>query len=223
MTEYDAVIFDNDGVLVEPPAYDTQAEATRTAFEAVGVADVDRNYLDAVISGITVDGLREICTAYNLDPESFWEAREYHDEQSQLEKFRAGVRTCYDDVSALSALSDHPISCALVSNNHHSTIEFILEFFELHSLFDTYYGRPKAIDSLRWKKPNPHYLDKALADLNAESALYVGDSQSDVVAAHRAGMDSAFVRRAHCSNLNLAVTPTYEVETLHDVTAIVSD
>ncbi|SIQ70291.1 haloacid dehalogenase superfamily, subfamily IA, variant 1 with third motif having Dx(3-4)D or Dx(3-4)E [Haladaptatus litoreus] len=223
MTEYDAVIFDNDGVLVEPPAYDTQSEATRTAFEAVGVADADRTHLDAVVGGVTVDGLYELCTAYDLDPESFWAAREHHDEQSQLEKFRAGARTCYDDVSALSGLSDLTSSCGLVSNNHHSTIEFVLEFFELHSLFDTYYGRPKTIESLRLKKPNPHYLDKALADLGAESALYVGDSESDVVAAHRADMDSVFVRRAHCRDVSLSTDPTYEVKTLHDVAALLDE
>jgi phosphoglycolate phosphatase len=70
------------------------------------------------------------------------------------------------------------------------------------------------------KKPNPHYLKRALADLEAESALYVGDSESDVIAANRAGMDSVFVRRQHCCDVELTVHPTYDVNDLHDVATI---
>ncbi|WP_458207370.1 HAD family hydrolase [Haladaptatus sp. NG-SE-30] len=218
MTVYDTVLFDNDGVLVDPPAYETQVEATRAAFREVGVDAPGQRHVDAVVNGVTVDGLHEICTVYDLDAEVFWESRERHDENSQLERFRAGTRDCYDDVAAVTNLSQ---TCGVVSNNHHSTIEFVLDFFDLRPSFDTYYGREKTIESLQLKKPNTHYLDRALADLTAESALYVGDSESDVVAAHRAGLDSVFVRRPHCSDVTLSVDPTYEVDDLHGVATIV--
>ncbi|PSQ14696.1 hypothetical protein BRC99_02630 [Halobacteriales archaeon QS_7_69_60] len=52
------------------------------------------------------------------------------------------------------------------------------------------------------------------------SALYVGDSGSDVVAAHRAGLDSAFLRRPHVRDAELPADPTHEVETLHEVAAL---
>jgi beta-phosphoglucomutase-like phosphatase (HAD superfamily) len=39
---YDAILFDSDGVLVEPPTPDTQREATRTAFEEKGIEKIDR-------------------------------------------------------------------------------------------------------------------------------------------------------------------------------------
>jgi phosphoglycolate phosphatase len=52
---------------------------------------------------------------------------------------------------------------------------------------------------------------------DAESALFVGDSESDVVAARRAGLDSTFVRRRHTRDVDLSVAPTYEVDSLHDV------
>ncbi len=220
MTGYDAVLFDNDGVLIQPPAYETQLEATRTAFRAVGVEDADQQYIDSIVGGVTIDTLHEICSAYDIDPDAFWEAREHHDERAQFEEFRAGSRNCYDDVTALDDLSH---TCGVVSNNHHSTIEFVLDFFDLHSLFDTYYGREKTIESLRLKKPNPHYIDQALTELGADSALYVGDSESDVVAAHRAGLDSVFVRRAHSHETDLSVTPTYEATDLHDVAEIAND
>lgn len=217
MTGYDTVLFDNDGVLVTPPADETQADATRAAFDEMGVSDVDRQHIAAIVEGVTVDRLHEICTAYAFDAATFWEARERHDERSQLDAFRTGSRDCYEDITAIRELSQR---CGVVSNNHHSTIEFILDWFDLRPLFDTYYGREKTIESLRRKKPNPHYLDRALADLTTESALYVGDSESDVVAAHRAGLDSVFVRRSHCEDVDLSVTPDYEATTLYEVRQI---
>ena len=218
MSRYDAVLFDSDGVLVEPPAYETQLGATRDAFHEVGVERPDQRHLDAIVGGVTTDQLSEICATYDLDPETFWEARERHDEQSQFDAFRRGVRTLYDDVTAIS---DLPENRGVVSNNHHSTIAFKFDFFDLHPLFDTFYGREMTIESLTLKKPNTHYLDRALADLDAESALYVGDSDSDVVAAHRAGMDSVFVRRSHSLDTDLSVAPTYEIETLSDLPTLV--
>lgn len=219
VTEYDAVVFDSDGVLVEPPAQETQLDATRAAFREVGVDDPrERHFLD-VVNGVTVDGLYAVCDAYDLDPDVFWEARERLDEESQFEAFRAGDRRPYDDVAAIA---DVPQTCGVVSNNHHSTIAFKLDFFDLGPLFETFYGREMTIESLSLKKPNTHYIDRALSDLGAESALYVGDSESDVVAAHRAGLDSAFVRRDHRRDVDLSVAPTYEVATLHGLTAIVT-
>ncbi|WP_306055997.1 HAD family hydrolase [Natronococcus wangiae] len=220
MTAYDTVLFDSDGVLVEPPAAATQTEATRAAFRAVGVEDVDRRSLDDIVTGVTVERLREICTTYDLVPDEFWRAREHRDERSQLEQFEAGNRTRYEDVAAIEGVEQR---CGVVSNNHRSTIEFVLDAFDLESLFDTYYGRPKTVESLELKKPNPHYLECALDDLGGETALYVGDSECDVIAADRAGIDSAFVRRAHCGEVSLSTAPTYEVETLREVAEIVGE
>lgn len=220
MTDYDAVLFDSDGVLVEPPAHGRKVEAAREAFRAVGVADVEQEHLAELVTGPSVERVREICVAYDLDVEAFWTVREDRDERSQFEQFEAGLRDRYDDVAAIEALP-HP--CAVVSNNHHSTIEFVLEEFDLHEAFETYYGREKTVESLDRKKPNTHYLDRALADLDADAALYVGDSDSDVVAAHEAGMDSAFVRRPHCADASLSESPTYDVDSLHDVAAILTE
>ncbi|RQG95083.1 HAD family hydrolase [Natrarchaeobius chitinivorans] len=218
MTAYDAVLFDSDGVLVEPPPAETQSTATRAAFREVGVDDPDRRHVEAVVDGITVEELEGICAAYDLDPETFWEAREHHDERSQLDEFERGVRGRYDDVSAIT---DLPVDCGVVSNNHHTTIEYVLTQFGLEPAFETYYGREMTIESLELKKPNTHYLERAMADLAAESVLYVGDSESDIVAATRAGLESAFVRRPHCRETELEVAPTYDLGDLHDVADLV--
>lgn len=217
MTTYDTILFDSDGILVHPPAYETQAGATQDAFREVGAKDVDSHHIDNIVNGTTVKALREICDTYDIDIDIFWEARERYDEESQFDKFKSGSRSRYSDVEAISNLSQ---TCGVVSNNHHSTIEFVLEFFDLQPVFDIYYGREKTVESLDLKKPNTHYLDQALTELGAESALYIGDSESDIVAAHRAGLDSAFVRRPHTTDIELSTIPTYEINDLYEVTKI---
>lgn len=218
MTVYDAVLFDSDGVLVEPPAPARQRDATKAAFRAVGIGDPEPTHVRDIVGGTTVDGLRDICAAYDLDPETFWEVRQRHDEQSQIEAFRANARNRYDDVEAIAEL---PPNRGIVSNNHHSTIAFKLAFFDLHPLFDTFYGRQMTVEGLERKKPNTHYIERALTDLSAETALYVGDRESDVRAAHRAGLDSAFLRRPHSRDVELSVTPTFEIDSLSDVAPLV--
>ncbi|MFC4449864.1 HAD family hydrolase [Halorussus aquaticus] len=217
MPDYDAILFDNDGVLVEPPARDTLREAARSAFSAVGVGDANEAHVEDVMHGVTPELLRDVCAAYDLDESAFWEARDRHASRAQREEFRDGERDRYDDVAALADL-DHDFG--IVSSNQHATIEFILSFFEWEPLFDTYYGRERAVESIRRKKPEPHYLERALADLGTDSALFVGDSESDVEAARRAGLDSAFVRRDHSEGVELSVEPTYEVRDLWDVVEI---
>jgi phosphoglycolate phosphatase len=209
--DYDTLLFDNDGVLVEPPAFETQAAAIRAAFEAVGVDAPDPDHVADICGGVTPESLHDISATYGVAPEALWDAREHHDEQSQFEQFRDGARDRYDDVDILADLT-HP--CGVVSNNHHSTVEFVLDHFGLDSHFETYYGRPKTVESLRHKKPNTHYLDRAMADLGGDEALYVGDSESDVLAAENADIDSVFVRREHSRDVDLSVEPTHEIGTL---------
>jgi HAD superfamily hydrolase (TIGR01549 family) len=214
VSEYDAVLFDNDGVLVEPPSRAAQAAAVRAAFASVGVEAPDPDHVERAGPGATVEGVREVCAEHGVDADAFWTAREDHDERSQVDAFDAGHRGAYDDVDALDRIGH---ACGVVSNNHHATVEHVLERFDLGRHFETYYGRERSMESLRRKKPGTHYLERALADLDAERALYVGDSASDVVAARRAGMDSAFVRREHSRDTDLPEPATHEVRDLHGV------
>ncbi|WP_137287103.1 HAD family hydrolase [Halorussus salinisoli] len=217
MTYYDAILFDNDGVLVEPPADETLRRAAESAFRAVGVDSPDDEHVADVLRGVTPESLEAVCRPYGLDPETFWLARDRHASEAQLAEFREGKRGRYDDVSAIESLAH---DFGIVSSNQHATIEFVLDFCEFADWVDTYYGRELGVESLDRKKPDPHFLERAMADLGADSALYVGDSESDVEAARRAGLDSAFVRRDHCAGVELSVEPDYEVTDLHEVAKI---
>jgi len=211
---YEAVLFDNDGVLVEPVGRSVLRRATWEAFDALGVSDPDPDDVDRVSIGVTPDLLSTVCAAYDLDPERFWRARDYHSSHAQRVELRAGRAALYGD---FDAVRDIDAPRGIVSSNQQETVEFMHDFFATRDLFAATYGREPTVRSLSRKKPDPYYLHRALADLDADAALFVGDSESDVLAAHNAGLDAAFVRRPHRESYALSVEPTYELDGLADL------
>jgi len=214
---YEAVVFDNDGVLMELTEMDLHRRAARDAFEAVGVADPADEHVEAMSIGVTVPKLDTVCEHYGLDAREFWHTRDSLMARRQQEAIRRGEKGVYDDVASLDAL-ERP--AGIVSSNQQATVEYGLDAFDLAQHFETVYGREPTVESLRQKKPDPYYLDQALSDLGTTDALYVGDSETDIEAAHAAGIDAAFVRRAHRLGETLSVTPEYEIDGLAAVPRI---
>ncbi|WP_136687204.1 HAD family hydrolase [Halorhabdus amylolytica] len=214
---YEAVVFDNDGVLVELTELDLHRRAARDAFQRVGVSDPDDEHVEAMSIGVTVPKLEVVCDYYSLDPDQFWRERDSLMARRQQDAIRRGEKGVYEDVGTLDAL-DRPMG--IVSSNQQATVEFGLRTFDLAGHFETIHGRGPAVESLRRKKPDPYYLRQALADLGTTDALYVGDSETDVQAAHAAGIDAAFVRRPHRADEELSVEPEYEIDDLTDLPAI---
>jgi len=208
---YDAIVFDNDGVLTTPTDRERMREAAREAFAAVGVADPPAEYVADFAAGPTAERLETVAADLDVDPATLWYWRDRESTLVQQAAVRAGEKHPYDDVDTLAGL-DRPLG--IVSSNQHPTVEFLLDHFDLREHFDTHYGREATVTSLRRKKPDPHYIRQALADLDAEDALYVGDSEHDVTAAYNAGMDAAFLRRPHNADLSLSVAPEHEIEGL---------
>lgn len=221
---YDAVLFDNDGVLVHPTDVDVLRTAAWRAFDALGVADPDPADVEAMMLGVTPATLEEVCGRYDVDPATFFETRDRLCSECQREEARAGRKRPYDDVSALRSLE---VPLGVVSSNQQATVDFLFDHFGLAGLFGAAYGRQPTVESLRLKKPEPHYLDLVLTDLGlavdgdpAPDVLFVGDNESDLVAAANAGVDSAFIRRPHRVDHALSVDPTHDIESLHDLQSL---
>jgi HAD superfamily hydrolase (TIGR01549 family) len=218
---YDAVVFDFDGVLVEPTESSVLETAAENAFEALGV-DPSKEDVETFAGSVTPEKIRAVGRRRDVDPDRLWRRREHDASLAQRVQARLGRKPPYDDIDALSAL-DRPTG--VVSANQHATVEWILSHFGLDG-FETVYGREPSIRGVERKKPNPHYVDLAFSDLDSETPLYVGDNPSDVVAADRAGADSAFVRRPHRVDFDLSVydaDPTYDVDGLEDIVDIVHE
>ncbi|MFC6717342.1 HAD family hydrolase [Natrialbaceae archaeon GCM10025810] len=220
---YDAVVFDNDGVLTTPTDRDVLAEAIRSALESVG-ADSPAEGDVRTLFGPTVTCLREIADAHGVDPESLWRARERAAIDAQREELRTGRKRSYDDVDALEALSESvPIGLGIVSNNQHETIRNVLEHADLPVEFEVWYGREPTLAGIERKKPSPHYLERAIEDLGAQEPLFVGDNVVDVRAADAAGVDSAYLRRADegaadpTDPADLEIDPTHVIGSLRSI------
>jgi len=246
---YDALLFDNDGVLVGRTPADVLRGAAYRAFDAVGVPDPDPDHVEALLFGVTPATVREVAAAHDLDPTALWEARDRAASEAQIRAARAGRKTPYEDVAALRSI-DPPLGMGVVSRNQQATVDFLLDHFGLGARFDAAYGREPTVESLTRAKPAPHHVRRALADLTSGSsfdpdsnsdsdpdpdpnpdpdgdapaattnALLVGDNESDVVAAHNAGIDSAFLRRPHRRDADLDAEPTYVIDDLHDLRRI---
>ena len=214
---YDAVIFDNDGVLIGRTPFDTLREAAWDAFESVGVSDPALSHVDEVAVGVSPATLAEICDTYGIEPTEFWRVRDRRATDAQIDATRRGRKTPYDDVDVLRHLD---ASLGVVSSNQQATVDFLLDHFGLAGRFETAYGREPSIASLSRKKPSPYYIQRALEDIDAGTALFVGDNESDIRAADNAGIDSAFIRRPHRRSFDLSRQPTYEIDDLHDLVSI---
>ena len=214
---YDAVLFDHDGVLVTLTDQELHLRGARRAFAAVGVEEPDPADVEALSIGVTAPLLEEVCGRYGVEPGAFWAARDEHTAALQREAMRAGEKRPYDDTGALAGLG---LPLGVVSSNQLATVEYAVERFDLPA-FRTVQAREPTVESLRRKKPEPFYLERALSALGAEGALFVGDSESDVVAARRAGIESAFLRREHVADATLSATPDHELASLSELRALV--
>jgi len=216
---YDTVLFDNDGVLVELTDIEVIYGAVEETFYEFGVEPSNDDVKELV--GVSADDLVQICRKYGLDAEDFWRLRDDNVSRVQRESVDAGEKTPYADFDAVERIArDH--SVGVVSNNQQATVDHIVESYGM-SFFEVRYGREPTVESLRRKKPSPFYVERALDSLgtDADETLYVGDSPQDVVAADKAGVDSAFVRREHRSNAVFNVEPTHEVGSLHELEDVI--
>lgn len=211
---YDTVVFDNDGVLVGRTSFDVLQEGVRETFSRLGVDDPDPEHVERLTVGATPDVVVSLCNLYDLEPDTFWETRDTTLAEAQQEEALAGRKTPYWDIDTLADLD---VEMGIVSSNQQETVDFLVDHFSVFEPFGAAYGREATIESLNLRKPNPHYLDRALEDLNGENALFVGDNESDIRAAERAGVDSAFIRRPHRTDWELNVWPTWEIDTLEDL------
>jgi HAD superfamily hydrolase (TIGR01549 family) len=216
---YDTVVFDNDGVLVGRTRFDILREATAETFEQFGVTDPNPDHVEDMTIGATPSGVATVCNEYDLEPETFWRTRDRTLSLAQQDEARAGRKTPYEDIDTLASLDS---TLGIVSSNQQETVDFLLDHFDLGDLFETAYGREATIESLDLRKPNPHYIERALGDLDAESALFVGDNESDIRAAENAGIDSAFIRRPHRRDWDIEAWPTWDIDSLSDLHGICS-
>jgi HAD superfamily hydrolase (TIGR01549 family) len=216
---YDALLLDHDGVVVTLGDHTALHDAAHAALEDAGIDNPAPDAVDALSIAVDESELLGVSRRYDVDPDRLWAYRDDRVAEALREETRTGRKAPYDDVDELATL-DVPIG--IVSNNQTRIVEFVLDYYDLAAYFDTVHARDPTRESLRRKKPNPTYLEAAIADLDVSNPLYVGDSESDVTAGQRAGLDTAFLYRPHRDGYDLGVDPEYEVGGFSDIVTLLN-
>jgi phosphoglycolate phosphatase-like HAD superfamily hydrolase len=238
---YDAVVFDFDGVIMDLPG-DSFAEhldaVTGRTLDRIGIDESHEDY-DAFAEAIRsrdTDRIRELAGLHDQDYEKIWRTKEAVSFERQRTQIASGDRMFYDDIVAIPELAGH-CTIGVFSNNQHALIDYALQreapplngAGALDTVITTYYGIQPDIADHDNRKPEPTYISTLQEELGADELLYVGDKPIDITAAHRAGADSAFIRRPYHGDLDGPPTdadgyePAYALESLHDLVPIVAD
>ncbi|ELZ20940.1 HAD family hydrolase [Natrinema limicola] len=213
--QYDAVLFDFDGVVVENPSSQRLYDALGRTYEKFGRSGPASETFQELMRG-DFESLAQRCHSLDIKTDSFCAQAAREMVQVQREEVERGLRSAYDDVAAMRSL-EAPLG--IVSDNHPTVVSTLLDRFGLRSLFETVYGCPLTPDGLSRRKPDPTNIEAAIADLEAETALYVGDRAVDVHAADNAGIDSVLISRPEADEPDLDATPTYQLSSLSQLPA----
>lgn len=181
MKKYDTVIFDLDGTLL-----DTLEDLTDAANYALREMKMPEHTIDEVRSfvGNGVRRLLELAVPGGTDnpafEETFAKFREYYGVHCN-DKTKA-----YDGVvELLRELRDEGYALAIVSNKLDSAVKELSEIY-FEGIVKVAIGEQAGVA----KKPAPDTVYAALAMLHRpkERAVYVGDSEVDVMTAKNAGL-----------------------------------
>ncbi len=219
-TRYDGLLLDHDGVIVTLCSRQVLRNAAIDAFADAGVSDPNPTDVDAITINVSETELSDAAERYGIDPDTLWRHREDRIETTLRAETKAGRKAPYEDATCLERVT---VPTGVVSNNQTRIVEFVLTEYGLRDCIETVQARPPTLESLREKKPDPRYLETAASELGCSNPVYVGDSESDVVAGNRAGFDTVFLRRDHNATRQLDAEPTLELESLTAVAELLDE
>ena len=218
VTEADrpALLFDMDGVILTGRASDPVVHDRALADTLIDYGlTVPEQWRTALSGHEYTEAFVDACRAVGVAPEPFYTAREVHSARRIADRIEAGVRGLAPDVDVLAALSEE-YELALVSNNYHRVVETVVDHHGL-DVFAATRGREPGVTGFRRRKPDPYYLRETLDRLDADGGLYVGDRETDLLAAERAGLDGVFLRREHNAAVDPVAEPTAVIDSLAEV------
>lgn len=220
--EYGSVIFDMDGVILNSLVGDEdwKFEAVREALRDKGVdpEGMDRTALGAIMGD---QGYKEVVRKsadLGCDPGEIWRHVAFKTTEARIDQIDKGNFKIYEGAEeVISLLHSEDIELGIISNAPEKAVEATMEFYDMKKYFKFYAG-VRNFEDLQARKPNPNHLELAKAELKRSPMAYVGDAESDVIAAQKAEIDSVWVNRNGSEG---DVRPDYEIKKMEELEEIV--
>ena len=192
--KYDAVIFDLDGTLLQSTSGDLSwmKEAVKRALEKQGLEAPDSEIMN--LSGIRgSEKFAEACEEIGTDPEELWPVVEGERMEGKKQLIESGELELKEGAEELLRfIHEQDVKASVISNSPDLTVDLVVGEFGLKSLLH-YFRGITTFEDLSHRKPDPVHVDYAVAELGCENPLYVGDSDSDEVAARREGIEDVLL------------------------------
>ena len=218
--DYDAVIFDKDGVLLDSMSNGFKwADEMRIEMARDLGKDIDMEESKILVKASKVEELEEAVEETGLGAETI---RDMEEEiaKRKIEKMKNGdIQLFRDTKEVLKELERKQIPKSVVSNAPEQTTRFTVKNFDLEKHFEKVLSPPldDIHEFVRLKKPSPHMLEDAIDAMDASNPVMVGDSDDDIEAAKNVGIDSIFVN----TNGGTDLDPTHKVQRLKRILDLV--
>tara|TARA_B100000676_G_C18057721_1_gene835602 strand:- start:684 stop:1358 length:675 start_codon:yes stop_codon:yes gene_type:complete len=215
MTKYPrAIIFDLDGTLIDSvPAI---RETLNNIFSSEGVAEFSIEEVKTLVGFGARWMIEEIIKRKKIESSvSNLEAllSQYYTEYLRVsDKFTK----IYDGVfEVLNELKEKQIKTAICTNKPGSTTIAVLKSLKLIEFFDAIVTE----DDVKHRKPDPTHLNHTLTKIKAKpnESVFVGDSETDMETASRAGVKFVFVTYGYCHIPISNIKATRIIEKFNDL------
>ena len=216
MNDYEAVIFDQDGVLLDSGVNNFlwMDEVRKSAAEDAGYSFTKEDCMK-VVEACSREEIDELLGRKSMSWEELVKV-EKTVENAKIEMVKQGYIRLFSGAQKLLKGLDVPVG--LATNATDISTSFVLDFFSIGNHFRSV--RTVELERGRWfecKKPCDTLVEGVAQDLGSENVLMVGDSSSDVGAAKSAGIDSVLVESY---GKKPSLDPTYRVKTVSEVSTL---
>ena len=217
---YDGVIFDFDGVIVDS-GFDSFEWAHQIRREKVRKNDWNLD-LEGFEQGIFQPHHNEDIRKLMNKKNTSWRQLRLMEEavaQRKIDMVENGKMHMFPETEKTLQELDLPKS--VVSNAYHDALDRMIHHFGIHRQLE-FWTAPKLSEIEKYRdtmKPNPALLEEAMEHMNAENPVMVGDQIEDILAASRAGIDSIHINR----DGEKIEKADYEVKKLSEVKEIVKE
>lgn len=217
--KYNTIIFDMDGIIINSMEDEEwKYNAVEEALDELNVENKNKQIYDALLGDMGYKKCLEVCNSFGIDAREAWElvaTKTTEHRIKEIEEERIKLLPGFEEFRDF--LNNFNVKKGVISNAPMNAVELTVRSFDLKSFFDFYLG-VRDFDDLQVRKPHPNHLEIARAELKREPCIYIGDAESDIIAAQRAGMDSAWVKR---SEIDSDVSANYEVESVNKLKELI--